>query len=71
MDLSDKLLASANKAFDLAQERYQVGSSSIIELSLAQLNQTEARLNQAKAVYEFHIRDAILNYQIGKHGAPQ
>jgi outer membrane protein len=71
MDLSDKLLASANKAFDLAQQRFQVGSSSIIELSLAQLNQTEARINQAKALYEFHVRDAILNYQTGEPGAPQ
>jgi len=67
MDLSDKLLASANKAFDLANERFQVGSSSIIELSLAQLNQTEARINQAKATFEFHVRDAILNYQIGEN----
>jgi outer membrane protein len=68
LDLTAKLLASANKAFDLAQERYQVGSASIIELSQAQLNLTEARINQAKAAFEFHVRDAILNYQIGENG---
>lgn len=68
LDLTAKILTSASKAFELAQERYEVGSSSIIELSQAQLNLTEAKINQAKAAYEFHVRDAVLNYQIGENG---
>jgi outer membrane protein len=71
LDLTQRLLASTSKAFDLAQERYQVGSSSIIELSQAQLNLTEARIGQAKAAYQLQVRDAILNYQIGKNTPPQ
>lgn len=65
LTLTAQLLASANQAFELAQTRYKVGSSSIVELSQAQLNQTEAQIAQAKARYQFQIRDAILNYQLG------
>lgn len=65
LTLTAQLLASANQAFELAQTRYKVGSSSIVELSQAQLNQTEAQIAQAKARYQFQIRAAILNYQLG------
>ncbi len=66
LELTAKLLASANKAYKLAQQRYEVGSSSIVELSQAQLNQTEAKIGQAKAGFELQVRNAILSYQIGK-----
>ena len=69
LGLTAKLLASADKAYDLAQERYQVGSSSIVELSQAQLNQTEAKISHARATYRFQISNAILNYQLGEIGA--
>jgi outer membrane protein len=68
LELTAKLLTSANKGFDLAQQRYQVGSSSIVEFSQAQLNQTEAKISQAKATFEFQARNAILNFQIGDSG---
>ena len=49
LDLTARLLASANEAFDLAQARYNVGSSSIVELSQALLNKTEAEIAGARA----------------------
>jgi outer membrane protein len=70
LELTAKLLASANKSYDLAQQRYEVGSSSIVELSQAQLNQTEAKIRQAKATFELQVRNAILAYQIGDSGTP-
>ena len=57
---------SANEAFDLAQARYKAGSSSIVELSQAQLNQTEAEIAQAKAKYEYQIRNAVMSFQLGQ-----
>jgi outer membrane protein len=66
MTLTAELLASANEAFDLAQARLNVGSSSIVELSQAELNQTEAQIAQAKAKYEFQTRKSILNFQLGQ-----
>ncbi len=66
MTLTAQLLASANDAFDLAQARLKVGSSSIVELSQAQLNQTGAAIAQAKAKYEYQTRQSILNFQLGQ-----
>jgi outer membrane protein len=66
MALTEKLLASANEAFELAQARYKVGSSSIVELSQAQLNQTEAQIANTRAKYDFQTRNSILNYQLGR-----
>jgi outer membrane protein len=70
LELTEKLLVSANKAYDLAQQRYEVGSSSIVELSQAQLNQTEAKIGRAKAVFELQVRNAVLAYQIGDITTP-
>ncbi len=66
MTLTAQLVASANQAFELAQSRYNVGSSSIVELSQAQLNQTEAQIAEARAKYEFQTRESILNFQTGR-----
>jgi outer membrane protein len=63
--MTASLVASANDAFELAEARYKVGSSSIVELSQAQLSKTEAEIAQARAKYEYQVRNAILNFQIG------
>jgi outer membrane protein len=65
MDLTEQLLQSATQAFDLAQGRYKAGLSSIVELSQAQLNQTQAQIAEARAKYDFQTQSAVLNYQIG------
>ncbi|EEF61574.1 TolC family protein [Pedosphaera parvula] len=64
--LTGKLVESANDAFDLAQARYKVGSSSIVELSQAQLAKTEAEIAQARAKYEYQVRKSVLSYQTGE-----
>lgn len=60
-----QLLKNATQAFELAQARYKVGSSSIVELSDAQLNQTYAAISFANAEYDTQVQSAVLNYQIG------
>jgi outer membrane protein len=64
--LTDELLKSATQALDLAQERYKLGLSSIIELSQAQLNETQAEIVQAGAKYDYAAQISALNYQIGR-----
>ena len=49
--MSEQLLAQANQALDLAQTRYKLGLSSIVELSQAQLQQTQAEIGNAQAGY--------------------
>jgi outer membrane protein len=65
MTLTEQLLESANEAFDLAEGRYKAGLSSIVELSQAQLNQTEAEIAQAKAKYEYQTQNAMLSFEVG------
>jgi outer membrane protein len=69
LDLTQKVLDNASHAYELAELRYRLGSSSIVELSQAQLNKTEAEIAQASAKYEYEIQRAILEYEIG--AAPQ
>jgi len=63
--VANQLLVSATDALDLAQSRYKLGLSSIIELSQAQLNLTQAQLTSATAKYDYHTQLSVLNYQIG------
>jgi outer membrane protein len=65
LDLTNQLLAQASDALDLAQQRYNLGLSSIVELTQAQLNQTSAQIEQATARYEYQARSAALRFQTG------
>jgi outer membrane protein len=62
---AQELVRHAEKAFQLAQARYRQGSSSIVELSQAQLNSTSAEITLAGARYDALIQRAILDYQTG------
>jgi outer membrane protein len=68
LDLTRKLFDNASYAFELAEARYKLGSSSIVELSQAQLSKTEAEIAHTSAKYEYEIQRAMLNFEIG---APQ
>jgi outer membrane protein len=63
--VSDELLKEANLALKLAQTRYQMGLSSIVELSQAQFQQTDAAISSADARYQYRLALATLNYQTG------
>ena len=63
VSVSEQLLAQANLALDLAQTRYRLGLSSIVELSQAQLQQTQAEIGNAQAGYEYRLALAVLRYQ--------
>jgi len=63
VSVSEQLLAQANLALDLAQTRYKLGLSSIVELSQAQLQQTQAEIGSAQAGYEYRLALSVLRYQ--------
>ena len=64
--VSRQLLDQANTALDLAQTRYNVGLSSIVELSQAQLAQTQAQIDYVAARYSYEESLAALKYQTGQ-----
>jgi outer membrane protein len=63
LNVTQQLLGQANLALDLAQTRYNMGLSSIVELSQAQLQQTQAQISNAQASYDFRLAAAILRYE--------
>ena len=58
------MLAQANQALDLAQSRYTLGLSSIVELSQRQSNQTQAQIQHASAPYDYQASIVLLNFQL-------
>jgi outer membrane protein len=55
----------ADLALQLAQTRYKLGLSSIVELSQAQLQQTEAQISNTNAAYQYRLSLATLDYETG------
>jgi outer membrane protein len=66
LDLTNQLLAQASDALELAQARYDLGLSSIVELTQAQLNKTSAEIETARARYEYQTRSVNLRFQTGE-----
>ncbi|HTB82913.1 MAG TPA: TolC family protein [Candidatus Sulfotelmatobacter sp.] len=65
LETTGHLLSNAKESYELADARYQIGSSSIVELSQAQLNLTSAEITDTSARYNVLIRQAQLTYEIG------
>jgi outer membrane protein len=63
--VSDELLKQANLALSLAQTRYQLGLSSIVELSQAQYQQIDAAIGYTNSQYQYRLALATLSYQTG------
>ena len=66
LDVTAQFLRSASLALDLAQGRYNLGLSSIVELTQAQLNVTRAEIEDLSAKYDFQNDSAVLQYSIGQ-----
>ena len=65
LSVTEQLLSQATLATNLAQARYNLGLSSIVELSQAQLNLTQAQIVEASARFDYEAETSLLNYQIG------
>lgn len=61
--VTQQLLDQANLALNLAQSRYKLGLGSIVELSQAQLQQTQAQISNVTAGYDYRLALAILQYE--------
>jgi outer membrane protein len=51
----------------LAQTRYNLGLGSIVELSQAQLQQTQAEISNTQAGYEYRLALAVLRFQTANY----
>jgi outer membrane protein len=66
MALSTQLVEQASLALDLAQARYELGLSSIVELSQAQIARTNAEVQKSVAEFDYQLQRALVGYHIGE-----
>ncbi len=64
--VTQQLLDQANFALDLASARYKIGLSGIVEISEAQLNQTQAEIANTNARYSYQTALAVVRYEVGQ-----
>lgn len=64
--VSQQLLAQASNALELAQARYRVGLSGIVDLTQAQLAQTSALIDYTNARYAYQTATAEIRFQTGQ-----
>ena len=65
MGVTAELVKEADLSLRLAQSRYQLGLGSIVELSQAQLQQTDAAISYVNAQYQYRLTLSTLNFETG------
>jgi outer membrane protein len=65
IDVTAQFMRSAALALDLANGRYNLGLSSIVELTQAQLSLTRAEIENLDAKYDYQSNYATLQYTLG------
>lgn len=65
IDVTAQFLRQAAMSVQLSQGRYDLGLASIIELTQAELNQTQAEIENLNAKYDYQSQFATLQYSIG------
>lgn len=65
IDVTAQFLRQASLAQQLAQGRYDLSLASIVELTQAQLNVTQAEIENLNAKYDYQIQYAALQFTIG------
>jgi outer membrane protein len=65
IDVTAQFVEEAKLALKLAQGRYDLGLGSIVELSQAQLNETDAEIENLNAKYDYQTQYQQLQYAMG------
>jgi outer membrane protein len=65
LSVTAALLEQTKLGLDLAQTRYKLGLGSIVEVSQAQLAETEAEIASARARYDYLLAQAVIRFETG------
>ncbi len=65
VSVAEELAKQADLSLNLAQQRYQLGLGSIVELSQAQLQQTDAAIGYVNSQYQYRLSVSTLNFETG------
>ena len=63
---SEKSLVASERAFQTQQERYNLGASTLIELTQAQSSFVSAQSNYTQAMYNLIFQEKLLDFYLGK-----
>jgi outer membrane protein len=66
LSVTQQLREQANLALELAQARYRLGLGTIVEFSQAELQKTDADLQDTDARYQYFLTRIILSYEMGQ-----
>lgn len=66
IDLTRQLQQQAGQTLELAQARYDLGLSSIVELSQAQLTKLQAEIQSAAAEFDYQLQHSLLEFHLGR-----
>lgn len=65
LEVTEKQLTSAQQALQVEQERYNVGASTLVELTQARSSFVQASSNRVQAIYQFHFQHKLIEYYQG------
>jgi outer membrane protein len=65
LSVTQQLREQAELALELSQARYKLGLATIVELSQAELQKTEADIDDTDARYQYAVSQIFLAYQMG------
>lgn len=65
LETTDKQLQAADQALQVEQERYNVGASTLVELTQARATFVQASSQRSQAVYQFIFQEKLIEYYQG------
>lgn len=71
LDVTEKQLRSARQSEQVERERYDIGASTLVELTQARAGLVDAESQRAQAIYQFVFQSKVIEYYLGTLNASQ
>jgi outer membrane protein len=71
LEVTEKQKRAANEALQIEQERYNIGASTLVELTQSQARFVDAASQRSQAIFQFHFQEKLLQYYQGTLDASQ
>ncbi|MFT4603860.1 MAG: outer membrane protein [Rhodothermales bacterium] len=65
LEVTEKQLRASRQALEVEQARYDVASSTLVELTQARANFVSSESGRVQAIYQFHLQHRLIEYYLG------
>lgn len=65
LEVTEKQLRASRQALEVEQARYDVASSTLVELTQARANFVNSESQRVQAIYQFHLQHRLIEYYLG------